>query len=194
MVESPFFNRNYQIVGTREFSSPGMTVFSFTYPIFKDWEVKGIQNENENECIFWFAWPPVIKYETPPCIYVEKRSDLGEKSLHGKLKVKGTANISGMKIKGLMESKQKNPNNVPYEHVYDSSHYEKGYAPKAGDWDWLVFFGEEFGVRIGSYAGFGSLDYDDFPDHRKFYEFDNEVFYNEVIRTFNWTNAPPKGD
>jgi hypothetical protein len=64
---------NYTIVETKLFEGEG---FSFEYPVFKEWEIKFIENVRENEWVIYLNWPDTIDFEAPTQIHIEK-SQLG---------------------------------------------------------------------------------------------------------------------
>ena len=55
----------------RDFSCPGMTGFTFKYPVFKDWKAKSIEKKSDSECIIWLDGPADIDFEVRPGITVE---------------------------------------------------------------------------------------------------------------------------
>lgn len=151
---------NYKIVETKDFSCEGMTGFSFSYPVFKGWEVKGTQNEKYRNpdykgemCHIWFNWPENIKFEVPPQLVIEKRTDFH-----------------------LVETEklERNPNGVPYNFVFDPSNYVSGYKQKTGQWDYLQFYGPDFGVKFWPLvSGDG-------------YGFSSDVFIEGIIKSFKF--------
>lgn len=136
----------------KNFNCSEMGGFSFEFPDFKNWELQGIQNQRENLCVMYFNWPDDIEYEIPPQIRVEKiKTEAGDNA----------------------ENKKQNPQNISYEYVTDLSLYVEGHKFEEGDWDWLVFYGKDFYVKI-SKNGFGKLP------------FDTDLFYGKIIETFNF--------
>ena len=78
-----------QIVETRDFSCPGMSGFTFKYPVFKGWEVISIQNTNQpDECSILLSDSVLrahgIMTEVAPQIMVKKL--LGRNARGSKLK------------------------------------------------------------------------------------------------------------
>ena len=61
-----------KILETREFSCPGMTGFTFKYPVFRGWEVKDVTkpSSNQDRCIVWLNWPNTIRLDDTPRIVV----------------------------------------------------------------------------------------------------------------------------
>jgi len=124
--------------------------FTFQFPDFKDWEFKNTEEVRENLCVMYFNWPDDVEYEYPPQISVEK-IDLKDKS----------------------EKAKQNSQGIYYEYITDSSLYTDGHKFEEGDWDWLVFYGKDYSVRI-SRNMFGEPP------------FDADQFYKKIIDTFDF--------
>lgn len=66
------------VVETRDFSCPGMTGFTFKYPVFKGWEVKKIDGSTD-KCHIWLSTEGLAMagldadVGAPPSIIVSKR-------------------------------------------------------------------------------------------------------------------------
>ncbi len=153
-VQSP----EHKITEIREFSCEGMTGFSFKYPVFKGWEVKSVQKTSENGCTIWLNHPNGIEFEVPPQINIAKIIDLNPEidTLSGK-PYHNPAYVSVTPVK-------KNPQGVDYNFVYDPSLYVEGHEPEPGEWDYIHFYGDKFGVRIWVFsiseeAGFSVDDF-----------------------------------
>src|SRR3989344_6255465 len=74
-LKSTSTTSSYKILETRDFSCPGMTGFTFKYPVFEGLEVKEIRPNNihlnePDKCNIYLNWPGYIKFEVPPAIYV----------------------------------------------------------------------------------------------------------------------------
>lgn len=160
---------NYEIVGIKDFSCEGITGFSFRYPVFKNWEIKGTQLDKyvfpnykgKGEiCSIWFNWPDDIEFEVPPRTIIEKRIDLSLNQI-------SEANKKNLKT---------NPNGVSYDFVFDPENYVEGYKPKPGQWDYLQFYGPDFGVKIWPFRGT--------PEDK--YGFSLDVFIEEIIKSFKF--------
>lgn len=64
-------NLKPKILETRDFSCPGMTGFTFKYPVFLGWEVKKIERELEiDECHIYLNQPKNVQLEISPQIIV----------------------------------------------------------------------------------------------------------------------------
>lgn len=126
--------------------------FTFKFPDFKDWEYKYTENRRENLCIMYFNYPDNIRYEVPPKVEIH---------IIQKEEGKDTSTLS------------KNPQNIPYQHIQDPSIYVDNHKFEEGDWDWLVFYGKDFNVKIER-AMFGEIP------------FDANLFYKKIIETFNF--------
>ncbi len=53
-----FMNRqkfSSKVIEYRDFSCAGMSGFTFKYPVFKKWEIKGIKNTAQNECAIFLS-------------------------------------------------------------------------------------------------------------------------------------------
>ena len=48
---------NYKIVEIRDFACPGMTGFTFQYPVFEGWEIRGTRTLTNNECVIDLDFP-----------------------------------------------------------------------------------------------------------------------------------------
>jgi hypothetical protein len=70
------FNQSssYEIVETRDFSCPGMTGFTFKYPVFKGWEVATVDTafQKKGECTIFLDHPQEITLESYPQIIITK--------------------------------------------------------------------------------------------------------------------------
>jgi len=126
--------------------------FTFQFPDFKDWEYKYIEKRRENLCIMYFNYPDNIEYEVPPKIEIHKI------------------------VKGLEKNTNvlpKNPQNISYEYIQDPSLYVDNHKFKDGDWDWLIFYGKDYNVKI---------------ERNMFGEppFDADMFFKKIIETFNF--------
>lgn len=137
------------ILGYKAFNCQGFD-FNFQFPDFKDWEYKYTEKRHESLCIIYFNWPDNIEYEVPPAIEVQKIV---------------------LEIKS--ENLKQNPQGIYYEYIQDPTLYVVGHKFEEGDWDWLVFYGKDFGVRIGK-AMFGEPP------------FDANQFYKKIIETFDF--------
>jgi hypothetical protein len=156
---------------TANFSCEALSGFTFKYPLLKGWEVKGIQAKDENRCIMYFNSPDDIDYEIPPQIIVEK-SEYSKNTLNKKRSSTAGENSTG----------------VPYEYITDSNLYVPGYKFKEGDWDWLVFYGKDYEIRIGR-NNFGSLKIDGGKTTQGLNEFDSNAFYGSIIESFKFINS-----
>lgn len=178
-----------QVLRFQDFTCSGITGFTFRYPVFKDWKVKRIVSEKEGKCTIYFKWPAGISYEVPPQIKIEKISELGQKFMIEKLRggspSEDILDDSGMKIIVIMSAKTKNPAAIPYEYVPDPAMYIESHVFKKGEWDWLVFYGQDFGVRI-SRNMFGSLGHVEEAERKEIHEFDSDIFYRSIIETFHF--------
>lgn len=127
--------------------------FIFQFPDFKNWELKGIEKK-ENRCTMYFNWPDDILYEYPPRISIEEIESKNES-------------------KNEKSNLLKNPQGIFYGYVQDPGLYVSGHKFEEEDWDWLVFYGKDFSVRI-SKNSFGKLP------------FDADLFYKKIIETFDF--------
>lgn len=126
--------------------------FIFEFLDFKDWEFKYIEKKKESLCIMYFNSPDNIRYEIPPKIEIHKIE---------KMQSKDTSVLT------------KNPQNISYEYIQDPTLYVDGHKFEEGDWDWLVFYGRSFDVKIER-AMFGEPP------------FDADLFYKKIIETFDF--------
>ena len=70
-LKSTSTTSSYKILETRDFSCPGMTGFTFKYPVFDGWEVKKIERELEiDECHIYLNQPKNVQLEISPQIIV----------------------------------------------------------------------------------------------------------------------------
>ncbi len=124
----------------------------FEFPNFKDWEYAYTEKVNKNLCIMYFNWPDNVLYEVPPQMHIYKVLKNAE------------ANEAGL---------QKNSHGIPYERVQDPSLYVTGHKFEEGDWDWLIFYGPNFNIKM---------------EHVLFGEppFDKDFFYQKIIETFKF--------
>ncbi len=182
----------YKIIEIRDFFCPELKGITFKYPVFKDWEVKRIGSWGKDSCTMFFNWPSIIDYESAPKVSIQKLGELGQESMvkelsGGREPSENMLDDSGMKMLGIMASKKKNPAGIPYEYKTDPSLYVVGHVFKTEDWDYLVFYGQDFGVRI-SRNMFGSLHYKD-GEKREFFEFGDDAFYKMIIESFKFQTS-----
>ena len=143
-------NNAGEVFGYKTFDCSEIGGFSFKFPDFKGWEFKYVEKIDVNLCIIYFNWPDDIEYEVPPAIEVKK-----------------------VDLENISQTKKQNPQNISYEYIQDSSIYVDGHKFAEGDWDWLVFYGKDFNVRIARNM-FGEPP------------FDADLFYSKIIETFDF--------
>jgi hypothetical protein len=68
VVMWPF--KNYSIVETKLFEGDG---FSFEYPVFKNWQVKEVSHNQENEWVIALDYPSTLEMLVPPSIQITKQ-------------------------------------------------------------------------------------------------------------------------
>ena len=69
------FTKSPKILEIRDFSCPGMTGFTFKYPVFEGWEVKDVTkpSSDQDRCLVWLKWPNgSISPTVAPTIQVTK--------------------------------------------------------------------------------------------------------------------------
>ncbi|MCK4858872.1 MAG: hypothetical protein KAT58_12940 [candidate division Zixibacteria bacterium] len=151
------------VISTSTFHCPGMSGFTFDYPVIRNWEPRTPVSKGRGRCAIPFNWPPCLRLSAAPQVVVETVP----------LSVVGT----------MFDVKSTNRYRVRYEKMFDPSPYISGYEPKPGNWDWLVFYSRNKAVRI-SRAQFGKLGG---ACAEKFNDFDEQAFYDLIIYTFKWT-------
>lgn len=149
---------------------PQMHGFQFEYPIFENWEVKAKECKSVGTCILWLNHPKTIEFEVAPRMTIHKLplAKLGLAEFSQKENARE-------KVTPLHKSAKKNPAGIRYDFVYDPSQYIEGHIPEASDWDYLQFYGKDFGVRIIPFTNEGA-------------GYSTRVFIKEVIRSFRFTS------
>ena len=129
-----------QITEIKEFFCKGLTGFSFRYPVFKGWEVKGIQKKENFAaayggpgCTIWLEHPEGLGLEVPPYIAVVKED-------------------TSSKFIELPSDAKTNPNGVQYAFVYEPSWHVSGAVPEADERDYIAFYGSDFIVKVWAYS------------------------------------------
>jgi hypothetical protein len=139
---------------TRQFSCKGIGGFTFSYPVFEGWESPGFFPEKgDGACVMYMEHPDGISFEIAPQVRVDK--------------IKGLVAQKGSSLK-------KSAQGIAYDFVYDPSLYVAGHKPEPGLWNYLEFYGKEFGVRIEIMSV--SLEYG----------FSLELFVQKVVETFRF--------
>ena len=125
-------NLKPKILETRDFSCPGMTGFTFKYPVFEGWEIKEIRPNNihlnePDKCNIYLNWPGYIKFEVPPAIYVHKQT-----------------RDSNVDFEILAEAaSNKNPNGIPHIYTEDAAR---------GNFTTFYIPGFKVHIELGSYS------------------------------------------
>jgi len=135
--------------------------FIFDFPIFKEWEVKSIKKINDDECVIYFNYPKNVFFELAPQILIRRiNNDTDEEYI------------------GLIEVKKATANNgsqtINYSYLFNPLMHSKNFKPSESDWDDIEFYGKDFKVSISRFLS-------------KENGFDDEIFYNKIIETFNFT-------
>lgn len=146
------------IVEFRQFSADKMGNFSFTYPNFKDWAIKEV-DQQINEASIFFNYPDEIDFYEAPRLYIKKQPS-AKKEDQTKLH------------KSLI-----NPNGVRYGQIFDLNMYNKGYKPAKDQWTHYIFYGNGFDILMDSNIGVYELS--SCP-------FDDKIFWEKVVNTFKW--------
>ena len=128
MVTFPFFSKKYEIVETKEFSCPGMEGFTFSYPVFKGWEVENVYEgpisglADERVCT-------ILLHDPAPASKVQKREEPSPRIIIDKNPALGLG-------KSINFVSHINPSNIMYNPLLR----EEG--------EGFVFYSETFGVKI----------------------------------------------
>ncbi len=165
------------VVGHYDFRCPELPSVAFSFPIFVQWEPRGIEVKKGQGCIVHLSWPPTIKFETARMVIVTKIPGYQPHELSRVLSEKEFF-IGDVRCFGT----RRNSQGVAYGFAFDPGLYVEGYKPPPGHWDYLHFYrAGPFGVCIWIHGG--SEDQG----------FSRPLFVERVIGTFRFSSPTPGG-
>ncbi len=149
----------YEIVETRDFACPGITGFTFKYPVFKGLEIKKIERTDEVTCSVFLNEP-----------IINANQENGSQANSPRFSINPTPapfiQIIKKYIDGLPSATMKNKNGIFYEFIEGSPVHE-----------YAFFVGEDFVINI-----------DLFGISHKF-PFSRKIFWQTVIESFKFIEA-----